>query len=461
MDIIFFLFLQSNFTIPNKLKKLNMKKIVFLSVAVFFLGVNCFAQNEAKFKSLKANIEKNDLATQHPKKGINPKTWVDRGKLFQEAYNVNVGSIYFGMIELEAKIAFKEPKNVVTSEKGGVVTETFEYSQINIHFENGMLKSWEETQKVVNNPLMEAVKAYQKATSLDEKGKNAKKINEAYQMISIDLENRFFNEYALLKVANAYQTALDKIEVSKLLGFADTTYYFYAGYMAIAQSEAGNSMWKEARQCLEKALTLGYKQEGHLKGQIYDLLYHACVNTGDSLQALKYAQAGFELNPNYEGLMINLINYYLKRGENHKTMEYLEQAVARDPQNPMLLFAQGKVFDELGEPEKSHAAYDAAIAIDPTFFDAYFNKGVLFHNTAVKLMEDAESERDMKIYNAKLDIAFEEFAKAIPFLEKAHTINPNELQTKETLSQLYFRLRTKYPELEVKYHEMNKKLGKE
>ena len=438
-----------------------MKKIEFLIVAVFFFGVNCFAQNESKFKSLKDNIDKNELATQHPKKGINPKTWMDRGKLFHDAYNVNVQYLRFGMPSMEAGIFFKEPKNVETFVIEGVEKETFEYNQLRLHFENGGLRSWEETKKNFNNPLMEAVKAYQKAASFDEKGKNAKKIGEAYQAINNDLENRFFNEYALLKLRDAYQTAMDRIEVSKLLGFADTSYYFYGGFMAFAQSESDSSMWKEARVNLEKALTLGYKEVGDSRGQIYDLLYHSCIKTGDSLQALKYAQAGFLVNPNYERLMYNLINYYLSRGENDKTLEYLDQAVAKDPKNPNLLFAQGKVLDELGETEKSHEAYNAAIAADPTYFDPYFNKAVLYYNSAVKLMEEVDKIRDIKEYDAGLVIVYEEFAKAIPFLEKAHEIRPDEKQTMDTLSSLYFRLRTRYPELETKYHEMNKKLGKE
>ena len=123
-----------------------MKQITFLMVAVFFLGVNCFAQNESKSKSLKDNIAKSDAATQDSKKGINPKTWMDRGKLFQDAYNVNVGFIRFGMPTTEAKLYFKEPKQILQSEVEGVVKETFEYSQIQLNFEDGGLKSWEETQ---------------------------------------------------------------------------------------------------------------------------------------------------------------------------------------------------------------------------------------------------------------------------------------------------------------------------
>ena len=438
-----------------------MKKIVFLTVSVFLLGANCFAQNESKFKSAKDNIDKNDVAIQNPKKSVNPSTWMDRGKLFLDAYNINIGFLRFGMAPTEAVLFFKNPKQILPSEEDGVPVETYEYSQIKLHFAGDMLKSWEETKSVVDNALGEAAKAYQKAASLDEKGKNAKKINEAYQSINRDLENKFFNEYALAKYKDAYQTALQRIDVSKLLGASDTLYHFYAGFAAYMQSETDstNAMWQTAIDYFEKALTLGYKEVGESGGQIYDLLYNACTNIGNTDQALKYAQTGFEKYPNYERLMYDLINYYLKRGENHKTLEYLEQAVARDPENCNLLFAQGRVLDELGDKDKSLAAYDAAIKICPTFFDPIFNKAVVYYNYAVKLMDEANDAKTNAEFDRLKDLADEEFAKAIPLLERALEIRPNEEATMETLRTLYYRLRTKFPEMEEKYNDMVKKLG--
>ncbi|MDR1171945.1 MAG: tetratricopeptide repeat protein [Bacteroidales bacterium] len=437
-----------------------MKQIALLMAAVFFLGVSCFAQNESKFKSLKDNIAKSDAATQDAKKSINPKTWMDRGKLFQDAYNANVGYLRFGMPTTEAPLYFKEPKQALTVEEAGEAKEIYEYSQIKLHFAGGLLKSWEETETVVNNPLADAVSAYQKAASLDEKGKNAKKIGEAYKAIAIDLENKFFNEIALVKYKDAYNTALQRIDVSKLTGVADTSYYFYAGYAAYAQSEIDSSMWQQTVDNLEKALSLGYKEIGDSKGQIYDILYIAYIKIGDPEKALKSAQTGFEKYPDYERLMYDLINYYLSRQENEQALNYLDRAVAKDPQNANLLFAKGKVLDELGEREKSLAAYDEAIAANPKYFEPYFNKAVVYYNNAIKLMDDANAEKTTAGFEAKKDIADEEFQRAVPLLEKALEINPDEAATMETLRILYYRLKTKYPEYEAKYEDFSKKLGK-
>ena len=439
-----------------------MKKIALLMVTVFYLGINCYAQNEGKFKEMRDKISKSDVATQDPKKGINPKTWMDRGKVFQDAYGVNIQFIRFGMSPIEAKLFFKDPRQILSSEEDGVVKETYEYSQIKLNFENGALKSWEEIVTVTDEPLAKAVNAYQKAQSLDEKDKNAKKIKEAYRLINVDLESRFFNEINLMQYVEAYKTAQQRIDVSKLMGITDTTYYFFAGYAAFAQSEIDSSMWQSAVDNFEKALSLNYQEIGESKGQIYDLLHTAYLNTGDEEKALKVAQTGFEKHPGYERLMYALINFYLKSGDNQNALDYLEEAVKRDPQNPNLLFAKGKVLDELGEKTKSLAAYDDAIAANPTYFDAYFNKAVLYYNSAVKILE--EIDNDPRMPNAQVevlkDIAYEEFAKAIPLMEKANQLRPEDQLTMETLRTLYYRLRTKYPEFEAKYDDISKKLGK-
>jgi len=437
---------------------MNMKKIVFLIVAVFFLGVNCFAQNEGKFRSMKDNIAKSDAAVQDAKKSANIKTWLDRGKLFQDAYNVNVGFLRQGMSTAEAKLFFKNPRQVVASEEGGALLETYEYSQIKLNFENGSLKTWEEVQTVVDNPLGEAVKAYVKATSLDEKGKNTKKINESYRMITNDLESRFFNEYYLPRYVNAYNTALQRIEVSKLMGVTDTLYYFLAGFAAMDQSKIDSSMWQLAIDNFEKALSLGYREAVDNRGQIYDLLFNSYMKIDQPEKALKYAQTGFELNPNYEQLMFDLINFYLVREENEQALAYLDQAVAKDPSNAILHFAKGRVLDQLGEKEKSLSAYDAAISVDPKYFDAYFNKAVVYYNEAIRLMEDANNAKTNAEFDAKKKIADQEFMKAIPLLEKALELKPDDGPTMETLRILYYRLRTVYPELETKYNDMVKKL---
>ena len=431
-----------------------MRQIVFVLVFLF-LGQLVFSQNERSTRQIRNDIEKNNADTQHPSRSTNVNTWLTRGKLFHDAYNVNVGYLRFGMPTTEALLFFREPTQKIATEDG---LEVHVYSQIRLVFEGDMLRSWEVTDPVVANPLEEAISAYQKAKTLDTRGRNERRIADSFASINNDLETRFFNEFYQGKYPDAFKTALVRIEFNDYLGVVDTSYYFFAGFVAVAQSQDDNSMWQEAIEYLEKALDLGYEEFGDNKGQIYNLLHNAYMQIENPERALHYAQTGFEKYPEYTQLMYDLINYYLGRNENALALEYLEQAVARDPGNSILLFAKGKVLDELGETEGSIAAYNASIAIDPTNFDPHFNKAVAFFNAGVRLNElsiEARTNAEHERYKELSDIEFE---KAIEPMLKAHQLRPDEEQAIETLSILYFRLRTKYPDFEAKYEEMKTKL---
>ena len=435
-----------------------MRRLTLLMTAILFLCVNGYAQNDSKVKGLKDNLAKSDAAIQDPKKEIDPKTWMNRGKLFQDIYGLNVSYLRFGMPVTEIKLYYKDPKQILSIEENGAMRETYEYSQINVTFENGALKYWEETQSIIDDPIGKAVESYKKASSLDDKGKNTKKINEAYNAINNDLENKAFNEYYSQKYKEAYKSALQRIEVSKLLGITDTIYYYYAGFFAYAQSESNRDMWKESLDNLQKAASIGFKETGENKGHIYVMLYNSSINLGDSAKALKYAQEGFEKNPENIELIYVLINHYLQRNESREALVYVEKAKANDPKNATLLFAEGTLYDKIGEKDKAISAYDAAIASDPKFFNPYFNKAVVYYNSAVKMMEEADKQKEIKKYEEMKEVAEKEFVKAIPPLEQAHAINPKDRDVMETLKSLYYRLKAKNPEMESKYVDIVKKL---
>ena len=423
-----------------------MRRIIFFMVAIFFFSIGCFAQNENRIRQFRNNIASSDEAIQHPRRGNDVGTWMTRGKLFYDAYNVNIGYLRIGMSPVEARLYFREPREVI--EEDGL--EVFVYNQIRLFFDNGSLIKWDETGGVVENALAESMKAYDRARSLDARGRNTTRIADAFRLIGDDLEGKFFNEYQLLRFKDALNTALLRIELGNLIDVPDMVYHFFAGYMAMAQSEIDGSLWQEAIDFMEKAIELGFEDEG----QIYSLLYNAYLSLENEERALSYAQTGFQKHPGYTHLMYDLINFYLEREQNEQALEYLEYAISNDPQNAVLLFAKGKVLDELGELEKSLLAYQASIALDPEYFDPYFNISVLHYNQGVKFNElanDARTQADYDMYRNQSD---EEFEKAIPPMEKAFQLKPDEIATVETLRTLYFRLRTKFPEFEEKYNEM-------
>lgn len=94
----------------------------------------------------------------------------------------------------------------------------------------------------------------------------------------------------------------------------------------------------------------------------------------------------------------------------------------------------------MGETEASIASYSKATEIDPEYFDAHYNMGVIMFNEGVRLQEEANQILDNKEYEVAKKKSDDAFAAAIPFFVKAHEINPTERTTLENLKVLYYRL---------------------
>ena len=140
-------------------------------------------------------------------------------------------------------------------------------------------------------------------------------------------------------------------------------------------------------------------------------------------------------------------------------MSYLSLAKDQSPDNKVLWYVEGILRDKQGNTEEAIESYNKAIAIDPEYFDPYYNLGVIQFNEGVKLQEAANQIMDneeFKVAKEKMDAAFE---LAIPTFEKAAEINPESIETLENLKILYYRMQMmdKREEIIKKLEELQNK----
>jgi tetratricopeptide (TPR) repeat protein len=182
------------------------------------------------------------------------------------------------------------------------------------------------------------------------------------------------------------------------------------------------------------------RKYNHPEPNLYVFLEQGYLATGDTAKGITILQEGFKRFPDSQPVQIELINYFLNKGEAEKALNYLKVAQQNDPKNMSFIFAEGTLYDKMGETEKAVETYKRCIEIDPNYYDAYYNIGVVYYNKAVKLYEEANSITDQKQYEAAKEVADGELAKSVPYMEKAHEINPAEQTTMQTLKTLYYRL---------------------
>lgn len=434
-----------------KPKSLIMKRISFLLALIAAGVMNVIAQAPEgtgvtlNYGALEKKMQKSDQTIQDPKKGSDPKIWIERAKLFQDIFDVNTQILRNGMPASELKLFYKEPKEIKNLEVAGAPVEQYVYEKLNINLENGAVKSWQETQVMHPDPLQEALNSYNKAIELDKEGKSKKKITEGLKELRNKFEKEALNEYNLKDFAKSYDAFKSMVDISEnsLINNADTLIVYYTG---ITASEAGKPA--EAIKYFQKALALNYTSPS-----IYLDLNKAHLASGDSTQALTALQQGFQKYPDNVSILIELINYYLVKNQSREALEYLDKAKSSDPNNKSFYFAEGTLYDKMGESDNAIKAYNKSIELDPTYFDAYYNTAVVYYNTAVKLMEEAVNEPDNKKYLEKKSVAEEEFKKAIPYMEKASELNPKDISSLETLKALYYRLK-----MNEKLEQVNQKL---
>jgi len=223
----------------------------------------------------------------------------------------------------------------------------------------------------------------------------------------------------------------------------DTTYIQYKYYAAIfaVQSE----MHEDAIALLEQL------KDGEYEAiSTNQFLYQEYVNVKDTVKFLETLQNAVVRFPQEPWFLQNLINYYIFTGQEQTAIDYLAQAIEREPNVAQYHLIKGNLDENQGNYEAALADFDAALAIDPKMADAMAGKGRVYYNQAVKLNEAAATISDNKAYKKALDEMNEVFRTSLPFFEKAHEMAPEERSYIQTLKGLYYRFGMEDKENEMK-----------
>lgn len=433
-----------------------MKRIILLMNVLLIAGL-CFAQTakQTDFNKLAKKVESSKADIENPKKNTAPKTWITRGDIMAEVHESMLLNARSGMNANEFKIVVGQPQEILNKVVDENDYEVFVFDRIKFNFINNELESWEITNPVVEKPLFLAMEAYLKAKSIDDKGKSDKVLKEKLTALKYLFINEASNFYALKNYNDAYENFVKSIELGEnpLVNYVDTLVLYYGGLSA---QLAGRL--EEAISMYNKSIQYGFTSEGG----IYYNIYEAYTGLEKPEEGVRFLEEGFTKFPNNQNVLYSLINFYINRGEDpSKVLVYLKKAQEQDPNEPSLYFAEGILYDKLEKPEDAADSYKKALEIKPDFFDAAYNLGAIYYNIGVKFIEEANKvpARETEKYDALWAKANDYFKKCIPFIERAHEIDPKDRNSLETLKNLYFRYRNENEEYAKKLEAVNEKLN--
>jgi tetratricopeptide (TPR) repeat protein len=304
------------------------------------------------------------------------------------------------------------------------------------------------------DPLGEAYAAYEKAMELDTKGGIKKRIitNMIYNSLALDLYSQGSKQFEADNYAGALKSFEAQIEITesdKYAGIIDTGMYYNAGLAAVNSKE-----FNKAIKFFEKCAEMKYMGiTPHFQ------IYESMLGLGDTAKAEAYLLDLPSKFPGDNTITLQLIDLYLKSNRFDEALKYIKVAKENDPNNFSLYFATGIMYLNQYKYDEAIAELTRSIEIKPDLFDSQYGLGAAYINKAADMIKAANDIMDVKEYSKAIDVANAVYAKALPYMEKAHELNPEDIYTMRSLQELYYRLKQKDPALNAKYEEIRAKVN--
>lgn len=360
-------------------------------------------------------------------------TYAQKGKVNSAIMEKEAGKLDQALTSIEEAVNTANPK----SESSIAWAHTWE---VRGEIYQAIYKSKDDNFKKLHaDPLLEALKSYQKATELDEKGKFSNSLKIKMQLLIGDLSEQAvnaFNEPNYNKALSSFEQIL-AIQDNPLYkefnsNAVDTVLIFNAGLAAYKAEQ-----YDKAIEFNKKAAE--YKYSG---SRTYELMALSYLAKKDTAGALAIMQEGMQQYPDNSFLLNQVIDIYLAKNNIDDAMKYLDLAISRKADNEILHLVRGNLLVKLNKNEEAVKCYEKAIALKPDFMDAYYNLGNIYYNQGVKQVELANEvpSNELQKYEAEKAKADDEFKKSLPYLEKAYAINDNDKLTLESLKNVYYRL---------------------
>jgi len=310
------------------------------------------------------------------------------------------------------------------------------------------------------NAIRIALESFKKAIAGDVKEKYTKLAQGNLLNVAIGLYQSGYAFYTAGDYASSYTDFADAVplmqyDVDGELKRKNLTSEFLEQMMAY--SAMNNNEDQKAIQVFAKLI-----QKESLEPSIYVNISKLYLKTGDTAKALEAVTVGRGLLDSDKSLINAELDLYLKMGRSKELIEKLDVAIADDPGNTIYYFARAISFEGIGDMDKASADYDKILEIDPTFYDAAYNKGVMFLNKVAKIVEQLNGEYKPSIIakkeaeiNILYDLAIIQFENVFQNNDEMKLGDKTELAG--TMKKIYARLERmeKYNQMKA-FEEANK-----
>lgn len=189
----------------------------------------------------------------------------------------------------------------------------------------------------------------------------------------------------------------------------------------------------KSKQFLQELIDINFNEPA-----IYIHMSNIHLEEDNSEKALMYLALGRDMFEDDQGLINTEINLYIQLNRTSELIEKLGEAIEIDPENDLLYFNRGTIYDQEGDFINAEKDYKVSLKINPEAFGTNYNLGALFFNSAIAENNKANATSNNSVYKKLKTKAKALFSEALPYLEKAHEIESKDRNTLLSLKQLYY-----------------------
>jgi tetratricopeptide (TPR) repeat protein len=289
---------------------------------------------------------------------------------------------------------------------------------------------------------------------LDPKGTVKKKMltGTVYNSLAVNFYNQGSSRFEAKDYAGALQSFQSQIKLTEsdvYVGAVDTGMYYNAGLAAV-----NSGKFNEAVTYFQKCADMKYM--GITPYFNMSEAYLALHDTAKAESVLTGLNAKF---PNDKNVTLQLIDLYIKSSKNDEALKYIKVAKESDPNNASLFFAAGIIYLNEFKYDDAIPELTKSVELKGEVYDTQYGLGAAYINKAADMFKAANEIVDVKKYSDAIDQANTIYAKALPYMEKAHELKPDDVYAMRSLQELYYRLKMtdKYTVIKAKLDAIDKK----
>jgi len=362
-----------------------------------------------------------------------------KGKVSKADLALTAGKLDEAKAEIDLAFEVNDKGKITTSAKNW-------YTRGNIY--KAIYTNDGEYKDLDPDAIVKAAESYQKAIELEGKA-------TGYYTVFADQEIRGLYGAAIDAGAVAYQEENLEVafaEFSNALKVepGDSIALLYAGSVAQELDDIDNAL----------KLYETMVEEDVAPETVYStIIYFYKTAKEDPETAMKYNDLAIKKFPENKTFIQEKIVYLITEGRSDEAEKQLLSEIEVHPDDPLLQFELGYLYDEQDNDEKALEAYGKAFEIDPTYYDAIFNFAIVHYNKAADIIKEFNEKPLGSNYSAAAyakeekatyDKAAKYFKEALPHLEKAYELKPDDVKL---MGGVYNQLG-----MTDKYDEVSKKL---